>query len=168
MEIYKKPVSIAIGIVLVAIFTMYKSGKFTQLPCENNLLKNASRDFIHVDTYHLIVNMLALYYVSDLEVQIGSVKYTALVTIIVAVSAVLTYFADKVLHLTCSIGFSGVLLGLMAYTLLARREKLNWKPILYLIAVSVTPSAPNISVSGHLIGIIAGVAAFFGIKSFNP
>jgi membrane associated rhomboid family serine protease len=167
MNLSNKPVSIAVGVVLVAIFTMYQTGKLHKLPCENNLLKNASRDFIHVDMYHLVINMLGLYYISDLEIQIGSVKYTALIAAIVVLSSLYTYLTKKVLDLTCAIGFSGVLLGLMAFALLSQREKLDWKPIFYLVAISVNPGAGNISVSGHLIGIAAGVTAFFGMKMLD-
>ena len=157
------PVSIVVALVLVAVFVMYRTSNVS-VPCENNLLTNASRDFIHIDPYHLIVNLMGLYYVASLERRVGSYKYASLIAILVALSSIFTYTSEKLFNLNCSIGFSGVLLGLMTYGLLSRREKIDWKPVLYLVAISITPTAPNVSVSGHLIGIVAGITAFFGTQ----
>ena len=150
-------VSISIAILLAAIYGAYSTGTLTEIPCQNTLLNSAVRDFIHVDSYHLIVNLLGLYYVSTLEQKVGPLHYTAVISGIVAISAVLTFFVTKVLAVNCSIGFSGVILGLMSYTLARRGLHVSWQPILYLIAVSASSRSPNVSVSGHLIGIVSGL-----------
>lgn len=156
-------VSIAIFVLLGVIFIAARSGLLPENICNNNLFYNIFREFIHIDTYHFILNAIALYYVSRLEARVGSAKYALLVTAIVIVSALITYLANAMFNFTCAIGFSGVLLGLMAYDLLTRDKTINWKALVYLLLVSINPTAAGgqtVSISGHLIGIISGVLMF--------
>ncbi len=152
-------VSLVIGVLLVAIFGLKLD---TSTLCNNNILHNASRDFIHAEPYHLLVNLFGLYYVSALEEKIGSAKYSILVVSLILLSSLITFIARKMFDIKCSIGFSGVILGLLSYMLLdSSKDNSSLYPILYLIAISIYPTSKNISVSGHLIGIFSGIIAYF-------
>lgn len=163
-----RPVSIGLGATLATVFGLYRSGKFQTLDCSNTYGATVKRDFIHLDTYHLLVNLLSLFYVSGLEAQIGSVRFLALVGSIVLIAALATMGITRLFNVKCSIGFSGIILGLMAFALLTGRKELNWVPLLYLVAVSVAPTGQNISVSGHLIGIATGVVLALGYRYALP
>ena len=157
-----RPVSI-----FIALFLMLMFRQRTQIPCENNLISNSVRDFIHADSYHLLINLFGLYYISDLETKIGSQNYFILILDMILLSSIIKYFVKLYFNTKCSIGFSGVILGAITYNILLQKGSFGIKPILFLILVSIFPSRQNVSISGHLIGIASGVISFFGQKLIN-
>ena len=142
-------VSSLIGAILVAVFFLRPG-----VDCTNSLLSTAQREFIHIEPYHLVLNLYALYRISHLEGVVGSPKFAVVTALMVVASTVATHLLTKVLPIKCSIGFSGVLLGLMAYAFVTQSEKMTLLPVVYLALSSV--GGPNVSVSGHLIGIVCG------------
>lgn len=163
-----RPVSIATGVALITVFGLYKSGKLdeSKIDCSNKFLPTVARDFTHVDTMHLVFNLVALFYVSKMETQFGSIQFLALMGLIVLITALGTMAATKLFGVNCAVGFSGALLGLMAFGLTSGTEKLNWLPLVYLVAVSVIPvPGQNISISGHLIGIATGALLGLGYRA---
>jgi membrane associated rhomboid family serine protease len=151
-----RPVSIILGVALSVVFGLYRSNVVQGVDCSNNVGAAVVRDFTHTDTLHFLVNMLSFVYVSGIESREGSVKYLAVIGGILLLSALATVGLTTMLKLRCSIGFSGVILGLMAYGLVTSDLKQFWVPLLYLIGVSVLPTSQNVSISGHLIGLGAG------------
>ena len=156
-----RPVSVATALALTGVFAYEKSGKAAEVDCSNRFLPTMARDFIHQDTDHFASNMLALLLVSNVEAAVGSVEFLAAMGSILLLSALLTMGLTKMFSLDCSIGFSGVLLGLMTFGLLVADSKtLNWSAVALLVLTSIAPlftgNRGNVSVSGHLIGIAAG------------
>lgn len=151
-----RPVSIVLGVALSVVFGLYRGNVVQGIDCGNNVGAAIVRDFTHVDIMHFIVNMASFAYVSGVEAREGSVKYLAVVGGILILSALATVGLTAMLNLRCSIGFSGVVLGLMAYGLVTSDLKQFWIPLAYLLLVSVLPTSSNVSISGHLIGLGAG------------
>lgn len=156
-----RPVSIATALALSGVFAYEKSGKAPEVNCENRFLPTVGRDFIHKDTDHFASNMLALLLVSNVEAAVGSAEFLAAMGSILLLSALLTMGLTKLFSIDCSVGFSGVLLGLMTFGLLTADSKvLNWSAVALLVLTSVAPlftgNSGGVSVSGHLIGIAAG------------
>jgi len=151
-----RPVSIVIGVALSVVFGLYRGGVLTDIDCSNNVGAALLRDFTHVDVLHFLVNMVSFAYVSGVEKREGSLKYLAVMGGILILSALATVGLTAWLNVRCSIGFSGVVLGLMAYGLITSDLKQFWVPLLYLLAVSIMPTSSNVSISGHLIGLGAG------------
>ena len=151
-----RPVSIVIGIALAAIFGLYSSGTINQIDCRNTVGAAVVRDFTHTDLVHFLVNIVSFAYISGVEAREGSLKYVAVVGGVLLLSALATVGLTALFNVQCSIGFSGVVLGLMAYALVSSETKQFWVPLIYLLVVSILPTDGNVSISGHLIGIAAG------------
>lgn len=157
-----RPVSIAVAAALTGVFAYEQSANAKPIDCSNTFGATLSRDFIHTEMPHFASNMLALFLVSNVEAQIGSVEFVAAMGSILLLSALLTMGLTRLFNFNCSIGFSGVLLGMMAFALVSADSKvLNWSALGVLLLTSVAPLATpesRVSVSGHLIGIVSGLA----------
>ena len=172
-----KKVSAILGIVNIIIYVLIEFGMKNEVNvtkmCTNNMPHGILREFTHFSMYHLITNMVALYYVSRLEPLIGSIQMAAASGLIILISSIFTIIMrHSIPKVKCSIGFSGVILGLLAYEILAKQFQTSntdgngLKPsiilLVFLALSSVGPSgAKNVSVSGHLIGIMAGLLSYF-------
>ena len=116
-------------------------------------------NFVHVDIYHLISNLFALYALSRVEVATGGKKFTALIVFLLLFNTL----AEAAIHrlfkgLPCSIGFSGVLFGVGAWELFMNKE-VDWFVVLSLVFMIAGPSIrnPKVSLMGHIVGAVAGV-----------
>lgn len=157
-----RPVSVAVGLVLGGVFAYEQSENAKPIDCANTFDATLGRDFIHTETSHFVSNMLALLLVSNVEAKVGSVQFLCVMGLILLISALVTMGLTSLFKLKCSIGFSGVLLGMMSYALVAADSKVvNWSALGVLVLTSVAPllqANSRISVSGHLIGICTGLA----------
>jgi membrane associated rhomboid family serine protease len=122
--------------------------------------------FLHASLIHLLFNMLALWWIgSAVEVALGSVRY------------VLIYFASGLAgsagalllsdQFAVTVGASGAVFGMLGALLV-----LQWLqtgsiggPVLTLLVLNlvITFTIPNISVGGHLGGLVGGVLATFAL-----
>lgn len=161
------PVSSFIGVCIIVIYSLYTTSVIKTLPCNNDVMSVFSSNFIHVDLTHLITNIYALYELSRVERDIGYRKFTMLIIFLVVTNTILEVIAHKLYpSIPCSIGFSGVLYGVITYEYITTKQ-LN----LYLVASILTRiilphvinnsnnsgSGNNISVVGHLVGAISGI-----------
>ena len=117
--------------------------------------------FVHRGLFHLLANMLALYILgSMLEPALGRRRFALIyfVSLLCGSLGVLLFSADQ------SAGASGAVFGLMgAAVVVARSRGLNlmesglglWLGINLLITFTI----PNISIGGHLGGLVGGALA---------
>ncbi|KAJ7542159.1 hypothetical protein O6H91_10G092500 [Diphasiastrum complanatum] len=129
--------------------------------------------FYHVDETHLVYNMLSLLWKGvQLEVNIGSGKFAAMIAVllglshglVVLLSKVLSADSPELLYTDCAVGFSAVLFALKVvlnynsprhtniYGVLVPSRYAAWAELI-LIQIFV----PGTSFVGHLCGILAGL-----------
>ena len=149
---YNKTISIFISIILSLIYFLYNSRTFTIIPCDQEFSSKFLSNFIHTNSIHLISNLLGLYFISELENQIGSSNFLNLVILI---SLIMSFF-ETIFKSGCSIGFSGILYGLVAYEMF-KFKNIDYNVIYTLILLFLFSGNSKISHTGHLLGFISGL-----------
>jgi len=82
-------------------------------------------NFIHIDFEHLLANLFGLYSLSRVERNMGTKPFFFLVLYLLIVSSVIESIIHKIFkNIPCSIGFSGVLFGVMTYEII-KTKKIN-------------------------------------------
>ncbi|NIH77628.1 rhomboid family intramembrane serine protease [Amycolatopsis viridis] len=114
--------------------------------------------FLHYGPFHLAVNMFALWVLGrDMETLLGRVRFAALYLVSLLGGAVSVYLFDAVGRGTA--GASGAIYGLLGGLLVAViRLRLNPAYAIGTIVLNlvITVSIPNISLLGHLGGLVVG------------
>jgi len=117
--------------------------------------------FLHSGILHLGINLFVLYFLGRLiEPAIGAWRFTAIYVVALLGGSLGALLIDP--H-TLTVGASGAVFGLMAAAFLVARERgrddvasqIGFYVVLNLV---FTFSIPNISVGGHLGGLVAGGA----------
>lgn len=114
--------------------------------------------FLHAGPMHLALNMLALWLIGrELEPVLGRLRYTGIYLLSLLGGSTAAYLIGE----TCvpTVGASGAVFGLMGGLLAVLvRLKLSLAPALTTIGLNVVISfvVPNISIEGHLGGLVIG------------
>jgi membrane associated rhomboid family serine protease len=149
----KKISSIVIGIFLILIYIGYNTGYLVKIPCENTITSKFFSNFVHIDSIHLLLNLLGLFIISNFEKEIGSKKFITLVlSLIIIITIVEKMFLKK-----CSIGFSGVLYGIFAYQMMYEKN-VDYQMLIALILLFLFSTDTKISHETHVIGFFSGLA----------
>jgi rhomboid protease GluP len=131
--------------------------------------------FLHGGLLHFALNMMVLYYLGGhLERLVGPFRYTTLYFasgILSSISVLL--FSDP---RTVTIGASGALFGIIGGLLMLTFLRSTWfsdqtiRSIrqLMIINLILTFAIPNISIAGHVGGLVMGIALFFVIAPKRP
>jgi len=120
--------------------------------------------FLHGSIFHFLMNAYVLYYIGgNLERLLGPKKYLTIYLLSGIVSSLFVVFlADPFIP---TIGASGSIFGVMGALFILTLKKNTWFPPrvissirnLILINLGFTFLVPNISVPGHLGGLVAGL-----------
>ena len=73
------PVSVFLAVGVIVIFSLYATTALKEIPCGKDVMSLFYSNFVHVDVYHLLSNIFALYALSRVEITIGSKKFIALI-----------------------------------------------------------------------------------------
>jgi membrane associated rhomboid family serine protease len=143
----------SITAVLVVVYLAFYTKKITTIPCGNDFLSILSSQFVHVSLLHLASNVFSLWYLANMERSMGMTKFAMLVAGLAVVSSA----ADTLIgNRHCSIGFSGVLFGLFAWSVLTMKG-FKWYNLGLVGVMLMANTGPNISLRGHAIGAATGV-----------
>lgn len=153
-----KQISLYIALINIVIYLLIQMKFFDTVNiCNDDILSRIQGSLVHVNFTHLVMNLIGLYILSEIEKAIGSEKFIKLVLFIIVLSSII----EMVLKTSCSIGFSGVLYGLLAYEMFIKK-KIQLDIIIVLVSLCFIPdNYSNISHSGHLIGFISGIAGYY-------
>lgn len=114
--------------------------------------------FLHFGPLHLGFNMLALWVIGrDLELVLGRVRFLAVYLVGLLGGSAAAFLFSGLNAQTA--GASGAVFGLMGgLAVVLRRLRHSPAPALTLIAVNIVISfvVPNISIAGHIGGLVAG------------
>lgn len=153
------PVSLFLAVSIVVVFSLYVTTAIKTIPCGKDIMSLFLSNFVHIDLYHLMVNLFALYALSRVEREIGGKKFISLIVFLLIFTSIIEVVIHKVYpYLPCSIGFSGVLFGIMTWELISKKE-LDIVLIFTIIGMVILPSVQNSKASllGHAVGAIGGI-----------
>jgi membrane associated rhomboid family serine protease len=181
------PATVALVVVNVIIYmiTVYQGGGIGQpggklfldgalvgaaIDIDGQWYRLVTAMFLHASLLHLAFNMLALYWLGSIvEQALGSWRFLALYFVSgIAGSAGALVFSDP---FAVTVGASGAIYGIMgALLVLEYRATGSFAgPALGLIVLNLalTFAIPNISIGGHLGGLVAGTLATFALAHFR-
>lgn len=155
------PVSAFLGVIIIVVFSLYLTTAIKTIPCGKDVLSSFYSNFVHIEPYHLIANLYALYALSRVEQRIGSKQFVAIVIFSLFFNTLVETGIHKLNeNIPCSIGFSGVLFGIMTWELVTSK-KIDLYLLTAIAGMVILPSIynPKASLIGHAIGAISGVAS---------
>src|SRR5436305_5945877 len=125
--------------------------------------------FLHYGPFHLLMNMLALYWFGSLlEQRIGSAKYLLLYLVSGLAGSAGALLASP---LQPTVGASGAIFGVLGAGLVLERQRddVFGGSALGIIVINLvlTFSIPNISIGGHIGGLIGGAVCALGLTRFG-
>lgn len=153
------PVTLFLAVSIVVVFSLYLTTWIKTIPCGKDVMSIFTSNFIHLDPYHLMSNLFALYALSRVEQQLGAKKFIGLIIFLLIFTTFVEVLVHKIyIQIPCSIGFSGILFGIMTWELVTNKE-LDLILVLSIIAIVAVPSiqSEKVSLLGHSIGAIGGV-----------
>ena len=157
-------ITLVMATIMTFITFLYLFGKLTTLPCGYDLISSFMRNFIHVSPLHLIMNMYAFYQFSSIETIIGSIQYLILIMGLAILQTIIEMMTKNFFDLTCSIGFSGILYGIITWILLSGQQTNSQMMIAVILSIFISSAQDTqLSLAGHLMGVVAGA-----ILSFLP
>jgi len=162
------PVSSMLAVSIVIVFVLYLMTIIKTIPCGDSVLSSFCSNFVHVDIYHLLANLVALYALTRVERDIGVKHFSFLILFLLIFTSIMEVIAHKLFpSMPCSIGLSGILFGIMAWELTTKKG-LDPLILLSIIGVVTMPSLqnPKASLIGHAVGAIAGVIGGLLWRSF--
>jgi len=125
--------------------------------------------FLHYGPFHLLMNMFALYWFGSLlEQRIGSGKFLLLYLVSGLAGSAGALIASP---LTPTVGASGAIFGVLGAGLVLeqQRDYVFGGSALGMIVLNLvfTFAVPNISIGGHIGGLIGGAACALGMTRFG-
>jgi membrane associated rhomboid family serine protease len=125
--------------------------------------------FLHYGPFHLLLNMLALYWFGSLlEQRIGSGRFFLLYLVSGLAGAAGALIAAPT---TPTVGASGAIFGILGAGLVLehQRDYVFGGSALGIIVINLvlTFSIPNISIGGHIGGLLGGIIVALGLTRFG-
>lgn len=154
------PVFYVVALVLIVVY-FFVQPQLDGVPCGDSLGHAVQRPLLHGNTQHLMANLFAFGTLAALETRNGSTSFGLLVLFLFTVVVLLDLIMPASID-SCSIGFSGVVLGLLVWDGFEKgMYSFNTATLLSLAWVLLAPVMSNSRISfwGHLYGIIAGLFA---------
>lgn len=157
-------------VILGILFLIYLT-PLNKLNFSNDLINYPFRAFEHANMTHILANAVSFYGLSFIEEAMGSPAYLTAIVFIWLVSSFLLYAYHSIFpsRKVVTVGFSGVVFGLIVVYLFM----LNSKPGIPLagLLISIIPQVfvPGISYEGHICGVIAGViySMLFAVNKYK-
>lgn len=155
--------------VMIIITLLYYTKVLNYVPCDVSFNEQLYRTFIHIDMFHLLINLYAYNtLITKLNSYMSHGNIFGLLIMIIVIDWIIGYLYNYYYDSACSIGFSGILFGLLAWDYLYH-DDFNSNTIIMILISSIYPSLNNAksSLSGHIIGSLSGLIAFLLSKSFG-
>jgi membrane associated rhomboid family serine protease len=161
------PITSFLSVSIVIIFSLYFTNTIKSVPCETDLGSIFISNFIHTDFLHICSNLYGLYSLSRVEQRIGSKKFFILIIYLLIINTVFETILHKLIKTPCSIGFSGVLYGVLTFELFSNLKSIDITLVSAVVLNIIISkiSSKNSSLSGHLIGALTGVIG--GLLYYN-
>jgi len=164
-------ITLTISLIIIVIYALYKIEFIKNIPCEKDVLSILKSNFVHTDGAHLMANLYGLYAVSNIETKLGTDNFVWLFLFILVISTLTEYIIKQTFDVKCSIGISGILMGLLTWNIIISNKvngKHNLESIIAVVILVAYPSikCKNSSLSGHLSGALSGFLATLFYNKF--
>lgn len=158
MKIKQTPFTAFICVFILTIFLLYVTNVIKEVPCEKDMKSIFISNFIHTDFFHVAANLYGLYSLSRVELDIGPKKFFTLLIFLLVFGTVLEGILHRIINTPCSIGFSGVLYGIMTFEIMYNK-KFDYNIFISIILNIIVSKLGNrnLSLNGHIIGAISGI-----------
>ena len=154
------PVSLFLAVSIVVIFALYVTAILKTIPCGKNLISAFCNNFVHIDYFHVFANLITLYTLARVERDIGAKRFSLLIIFLLTFTSIIEVIIHKIFpSMPCSIGFSGILFGIVAWELTSKRG-FDLLILISIFGVAVMPTIQNpkrASLIGHLVGAGTGI-----------
>lgn len=165
------PVSTFLALSIITVYILFATNIVSTAPCGNKIHHVILSNFTHIEIEHLLANLYALYALSRVELQMGFKSFIWLLVFLLGFNTIADFLARRFIKgWRCSIGFSGVLFGMLTWELVSMKtKKIDITLIIAIIVMVVAPSIHNnkISLAGHAIGAVSGVVGGLLWKLLN-
>ncbi len=156
--------------VIVIIFSLYFTTLVKTIPCGSGIMDRFYSNFVHTTIPHMVGNLVGLYALARVEKDMGSKKFALLIAYLL----IFNTLAEVALHTLvpstpCSIGFSGILFGILIWELITHKgvDKTILASILLITVFPTIAKGDKVSLEGHLIGSISGVVGALLYTKFS-
>lgn len=169
-QLKEVPVSLFLSVSIIIIFSLYLTTVIKTIPCGKDIMSSFFSNFVHADSYHLMSNLIALYALSRVEREIGMKRFIGLILFLLIFNTITETIIHKAYpQIKCSIGFSGVLFGIMTWEIITKKD-IDFILILSIVIMVIIPSVqnPKVSFTGHAVGALAGVLGGLIWKKLSP
>jgi membrane associated rhomboid family serine protease len=126
--------------------------------------------FLHGSIFHIMFNMLALYWLGTIvEQALGTPRFVLVYFVSgLSGSAGALWFSSAI---DVTVGASGAIFGLIGALLileyLATGSLMGQAMVLILVNMALTFAVPGISIGGHLGGLVGGIVATYALMRFR-
>ena len=150
-----------VSILIIFILVFVQFGEIGSPNClDKSYNQYIYRSFMHQDLNHLSTNIFTLWNLSELEKEFTALQFIYIVTFLLVASTAIHFLMDKITRTkNCAIGFSGVLFGMLVFQLGKQGFDIITVGQMVLLLVLPSLTRTNISFTGHLSGVIAGILA---------
>ena len=125
---------------------------------KNLFLQKLFSPFFHFDGFHLFQNCITFYNLRFIETIISQKEYIKMILFLIILNSIIWNILSEIFFIRLSIGFSGVLFGLLTIfptdSFFGFPINKYFYPFLILSLMQII--VPNVSFMGHFIGIISG------------
>ena len=153
------PICSFIATVLIVLFLLTFINLLKFYPCNQDMLSNFVSNFFHVDIMHLLSNLYGLYVLSRVERNVGPLKFSIVVFLILLINTILETLMHQIFKTQCSVGFSAILYGILAWEIVSGNKEPDYFIIVAIVfdAISSLYLNKKIAFFSHVLGIITGV-----------
>ena len=112
------PICSFISVLIIIIFSLYLTNAIKTIPCDKDMKSIFISQFIHTDFLHLLSNLYGIYSLSKVEYKYGPKKFFGLLIFLLIFNTIFEGILHKIIKTPCSIGFSGVLYGVLTFDMI--------------------------------------------------
>ena len=160
----KSYITISISIVLIIIFLLYHL-KLISIPTDHTILNVMYSNVFHLNFYHLVSNLIILYSLIQIEEQLGVKSFLSLLTFLIIVNT-FTEYIYRFFNNQISIGFSGILYGLIAWEIYTNKNVTLELVFAIILRIGTTYKSGE-SIVAHIIGALSGIGTAILWKYIN-
>lgn len=131
--------------------------------CRSTLVNSFLRTVVHANIVHLAINLVSFRNISNaLITKLSTKTYVQILILVWILDGLSDYLSISAGIKACSVGFSGVIFGLIAYYFLEVSDDYMFVVSQLLLLLIPGLLIPGISNFGHMLGILNG----FIVKMF--